>query len=171
MPMATRADLLSRLEDLGISVVTEEHPPVFTVEEAQAACDHIPGVHCKNLFLKDAKGQLWLVVCPHDRTVEMKSLHKRIGSKRLSFGKSELLEEILGVKPGSVTPFALINDRGQRVKVVLDAWMMDQPVLNYHPLENGATTTISNGDLLRFIEGCGHAPQIVDLVTALEEDV
>jgi Ala-tRNA(Pro) deacylase len=166
--MATRADLLSRLEDLGISVVVEEHAPVFTVEEAQAACDHIPGVHSKNLFMKDAKGQLWLVVCPDDRDVDMKSLHKRIGSKRLSFGKADLLEEVLGVKPGSVTPFALINDRELRVKVVLDAWMMEQPILNYHPLENTATTTISNGDLLRFVESCGHEPQIVDLVAPLE---
>jgi Ala-tRNA(Pro) deacylase len=168
--MAGRAELLQRLETLGIASVTTDHPAVFTVEEATATHHAIPGVHCKNLFLKDAKDQLWLVVCPHDREVEMKSLHKRIGSKRLSFGKADLLWEVLGVRPGSVTPFALINDRDHRVKVVLDAWMMDQETLNYHPLENTATTTVSNADLLRFIADCGHEPQVVDLVAPLEAE-
>ncbi len=164
---ASRADLFIRLTELGIATTTTDHPPVYTVEEAKVTYDAIPGVHCKNLFLKDAKGQLWLVVCPHDRDVEMKSLHKRIGAKRLSFGSADRLKAALGVIPGSVTPFALINDPGQAVNVVLDAEMMTRDQLNFHPLENTATTTITSGDLRRFIEACGHAPQVVDLTAPL----
>ncbi len=160
---ATRAGLAARLAELGIDSTTHEHPPVFTVEEARAHCAGIPGVHCKNLFLKDAKDALWLVVVPDHRELDLKRLHERIGAKRLSFGRAELLREVLGVEPGSVTPFALINDTGHRVNVVLDAWMMRQPILNYHPLENTATTTIRSADLLKFIRACGHDPKVVEL--------
>lgn len=161
---ATRADLFAFLDDLGIATTTVEHPPIYTVEQGWKHWEDIPGVHCKNLFLRDAKKALWLVVAPADRAIDLKTLHTRIGSKRLSFGSAERLWETLGVEPGSVTPFALINDRTEhRVSVVLDAWMMEQPALNVHPLDNAATTTISNVDLRRFIEACGHPMQIVDL--------
>jgi Ala-tRNA(Pro) deacylase len=160
---ADRAGLLRRFAELDIETTTREHPPVFTVEQARAHCADIPGVHCKNLFFKDAKGTLWLVVVPDHRVLELKRLHEKIGAKRLSFGNAELLREVLGVEPGSVTPFALINDIERRVNVVLDAWMMRQPILNYHPLENSATTTLRSDDLLKFIRSCGHEPRIVEL--------
>jgi Ala-tRNA(Pro) deacylase len=160
---ASREDLFARLAGLGIATTTREHPPVFTVEQARALRGEIPGAHCKNLFLKDKDGTLWLIVCLEDRRVDLKALPARIGSGRLSFGRSELLRRILGVDPGAVTPFALINAAPASVNVVLDSEMMRQDLVNYHPLENSATTTIAASDLLAFIRACGHDPKIVDL--------
>ncbi len=160
---ATRTDLMQRFAELGIAAETRNHPPVFTVEEARALRGEIAGAHCKNLFLKDKKGQLWLVVCLEDTTVDLKGLPALIGAARISFGKAELLMEVLGVEPGSVTPFALINDTETRVNVVLEKAMMDHQTVNYHPLENTATTSIASSDLLAFIRACGHDPQVVDL--------
>ncbi len=158
---ATRDDLFTRFNELGIETITREHAPVYTVEEAQALRGEIPGGHCKNLFLKDDKGAIWLIVCLEEATVDLKAAPAKIGSRRLSFGKPELLKEVLGVEPGSVTPFALINDTGRRVNVVLDAAMMSHELLSYHPLENTATTTIRSADLLVFIRSCGHEPRVV----------
>lgn len=158
---ATRDDLFARLTSLGIDTNTRNHAPVFTVEEAKALRGEIPGGHCKNLFLKDDKGKLWLIVCLEEAEIDLKAAPGRIGSRRLSFGKPELLRDVLGVEPGSVTPFGLINDTQTRVSVVLDAAMMAHELLNYHPLENTATTTIRAADLVTFIRSCGHEPQIV----------
>ncbi len=158
---ATRDDLLNRFKDLGIEATTRNHPPVYTVEEAQALRGEIPGGHCKNLFLKDDKGNIWLIVCLEEANVDLKAAPAKIGSRRLSFGKPDLLREVLGVEPGSVTPFGLINDTEQRVNVVLDATMMAHELLSYHPLENTATTTIRAADLVTFVRSCGHEPRIV----------
>ena len=158
---ATRDDLLARLSSLGIEATTRHHAPVYTVEEAQALRGDIPGGHCKNLFLKDDKGNLWLIVCLEDAEIDLKAAPARIGSRRLSFGKPDLLKEVLGVEPGSVTPFGLINDTDRRVNVVLDAEMMAHEFLSYHPLENTATTTLRSADLVTFIRSCGHEPKIV----------
>jgi Ala-tRNA(Pro) deacylase len=160
---ATTQDLFHRLNELGIATETSEHPPVFTVEEAKALRGQIPGCHIKNLFLKDKRDQLWLVVCPEDRAIELKTLPGLIGSARLSFARPELLREILGVEPGAVTPFALINDTDRRVAVVLDAEMMETDRINCHPLHNSATTTIGTAGLLAFIRACGHTPRLVAL--------
>jgi Ala-tRNA(Pro) deacylase len=162
MPLS-RADLMARFSNLGIKTETREHAPVFTVEEAQAVHGQIPGGHCKNLFLKDEKGAIWLIVCLEDARIDLKSAPAKIGSRRLSFGKPPLLMELLGVEPGSVTPFGLINDTQNRITVILEARMMQEPLLNYHPLSNDATTSITSGDLLTFIRSCGHEPRIVAL--------
>ena len=165
---AAEAELFARLDQLGITSQTFHHPPAFTVEEAKLLRGRLPGAHCKSLFLKDRSGQLWLVVCLEDRRVDLKLLEKRIGAGRLSFGKPELLLEVLGVTPGSVTPFGLINDTGHRVKVVLDRQMLAETPLNYYPLKNDRTTQLAPADLLRFIESCGHAPELVDFDTLAE---
>lgn len=162
MPL-NRADLMSRFSTLGIETRTREHPPVFTVEEARALRGQIPGGHCKNLFLKDEKGAVWLIVCLEDARIDLKAAPARMGSRRLSFGKPDLLMELLGVEPGSVTPFGLINDTENRITVILEERMMQEPLLNYHPLGNDATTTISAADLVTFIRSCGHEPRIVAL--------
>lgn len=154
---ASPDDLFACFDRLGLAVTTHHHPPAFTVEQGHQVWGDIPGIHCKNLFLKDGKGQLWLVVAPAQRLVDLKSLPKRIGSARLSFASAALLAEVLGVEPGSVTPFALINDQALRVRLVLDAWMMAQPLLNYHPLRNHMTTTIEADGLRRFFAHTGHA--------------
>ena len=160
---ATREQLFARLRSLGIATETRDHAPVHTVEEARALRGEIAGGHCKNLFLKDDKGQIWLIVCLEDAQVDLKAAPAKIGSRRLSFGKPDLLMEVLGVEPGSVTPFGLINDTGRRVNVVLEAAMMAHEQLNYHPLQNSATTTIGAADLVAFIRACGHEPRIVAL--------
>ena len=162
-PTLGRDDLMQRLARLGIETTTHEHQAVFTVEQARALHEQVPGVHCKNLLLKDAKAKLWLVVMPADRAVDLKTLPDRIGSKRLSFAQPNVLKAVLGVEPGAVTPFGLINDRHHQVAVALDRWMMDQPLLNFHPLVNTASTCIAAADLARFIGACGHDPAIVDL--------
>ena len=156
-----RDQLFAFFETLGISTSTIEHVPVFTVEEARKIHGQIPGGHCKNLFCKDEKGVLWLIVALEDARIDLKAAKDKIGSKRLTFGKPELLLEILGVTPGSVTPFGLINDEKHLTNVILDEVMMKNELLNYHPLTNDATTTISSADLVSFIEATGHQPRIV----------
>ncbi|HEX6143558.1 MAG TPA: prolyl-tRNA synthetase associated domain-containing protein [Geminicoccaceae bacterium] len=160
---STPDQLLARLDELGIAHTTHEHPPVFTVEEAQAHTAHLPGGHCKSLFLKDKKGGLWLLICLDHRRIDMNRLASVLGSPRFSFGRAELLEEVLGVTPGSVTPFALVNDRQRRVQPLIDRAMLAHDRLNYHPLINTRTTTIAASDLIRFIESCGHRPRVLDL--------
>lgn len=166
---ATRDDLLARLDQLKITTVTVEHPPVFTVAESSQLERELPGGHTKNLFLKDKKGRLFLVVALGHARIDLKSLHKVLGSDRLSFGSPELLLEVLGVPPGSVTPFALINDDAHRVTVILDTDMMRHERLNYHPLANTATTNIARDDLLVFIRSCGHEPRMLGVASSGEQ--
>ncbi len=160
---ATPEDLFAVFDTLGVETTTHRHAAVFTVEENRALRGELAGGHCKCLFLKDKKGALWLVVTLEDCAVDMKALRHVIGSAPLSFAKPELLRQVLGVEPGSVTPFALINDRAGRVNVVLDEEMMDVELLNYHPLVNTATTTIGARGLLKFIGACGHKARIVKI--------
>ncbi len=161
-PLPTSPEqLLEHLSALGIQTVTHSHPPLHTVEESKALRGALPGGHCKNLFLKDKKEQHWLVVALEDATVELNRFDKVIGSARLSFASADRLWRHLGVRPGSVTPFALVNDREHRVKVVLQKAMLEHDPLNYHPLLNDRTTAIRPDDLLRFIRACGHEPMIV----------
>lgn len=160
---ATRDILLQRLIELGIEAKTIDHPPLFTVEESQELRGVIPGAHTKNLFLKCKKGTFWLIVALEDAAINLKRAHTKLGSGRLSFGKPELLMEMLGVPPGSVTPFSIINDTEDHVTIVLDKTMLEHEVLNFHPLVNTATTTIKRDDLLTFIRDCDHEPMILDM--------
>jgi Ala-tRNA(Pro) deacylase len=158
---ASPDELFAYLDRLGIAHKTVRHPPAFRVDEARELRGQIPGAHTKNLFLRDKKGTAFLVVALEDAAIELKSLHRRLGaSGRFSFGSAALLAELLGVEPGSVTPFAAINDMGLRVTVVLDAAMMAHEVLNFHPLRNAATTTIARDGLVEFLEATGHHPRI-----------
>jgi Ala-tRNA(Pro) deacylase len=158
---ATPADLFALLDRLGIAHTTVEHPALFTVEQSQALRGKIPGGHTKNLFLKDKKGKLFLVVAQEDAEIALKDLHRLLGaSGRFSFGSAELMREALGVEPGSVTPFAAINESSRAVTIVLDAALMAHDPLNFHPLVNTMTTTIGRDDLLRFLRACGHEPRI-----------
>ena len=159
----TPADLFRRLAELDIAITTAEHPPVFTVDDSRQLRGNLPGAHCKNLFLKDKKDQLWLVVVLEERALDLKELRQHLGAAHLSCGKPEVLQAVLGVTPGAVTPFALINDHAQRVRVALDAHMLQQPWLNYHPLTNTATSSIRSADFLRFVQACGHTPLLLQL--------
>ena len=159
---ATPADLFAFLDRLGIAHATVTHAPAFTVEEARALRGRVAGGHTKNLFLKDKKDALFLVVALEDAAIELKSLHRRLGaSGRFSFGSAELLRATLGVEPGAVTPFAALNDTEMRVSVVLDAVMMRQHMLNYHPLRNTMTTSIARDDLVAYLTATGHPPRIL----------
>jgi Ala-tRNA(Pro) deacylase len=158
---ATPDELFAYLDTLGIAHKTVTHPAVFTVEEARDLRGAIAGGHTKNLFLRDKKGATYLVVAPEDAAIKLRSLHRLLGaSGRFSFGSAELMRDLLGVLPGSVTPFAAINDKEGRVSVVLDAALLTHEALNFHPLVNTATTTISRDGLLKFLTATGHAPRI-----------
>ena len=156
-------ELFRQLSELEIAVTTLEHEAVFTVEQAQEHTGHLPGGHCKNLFLKDKKGGFWLIVCLDEQVIRVGEVQKMIEAPRLSFAKPEALDDVLGVQPGSVTPFALINDHDRVVQPVLDEKMLRHDQLNFHPLRNTATTTIASADLLTFIEHLGYRPIIRDL--------
>ena len=160
--MKSRADLMAFLDAHAIAHSTLDHPAVFRVGEGEAIKAALPGAHTKNLFLKDARDGLWLI-CALDATrIDLKALPAAIGSGRLSFGSAALLEEALGVSPGSVTVFALINDPARRVRLVLDAALAGADPVNFHPLANTATMTVSQAGLRRFLAALGVTPWIVD---------
>ena len=158
---ATPDQLFAALDSLGINHSTVKHPPLFTVEQSRNLRGQIPGGHTKNLFLRDKKYAIYLVVTQEDADIDLKGLHRRLGANgRFSFGSADLMREVLGVEPGSVTPFGVINDSEGRVSVVLDAAMMEHQTLNYHPLVNTMTTSIGRDDLVKFLESTGHIPKI-----------
>ena len=162
--MKTRADLIAIFDAHGIDHATTEHPAVFRVGEGEAVKAALPGAHTKNLFLKDAKGRLWLISARDDTVIDLKHLHTVIGSARLSFGSAELMETVLGVTPGSVTAFALINDLEHRVTFVLDQALAQADRVNFHPLVNTATTTLSAEGLRGFLKALQISPLVVDFV-------
>jgi Ala-tRNA(Pro) deacylase len=163
----TPEELLAFLAELGIATTTYHHPPVFTVEEAAVHTAHLPGGHTKNLFLEDRGGGLWLVSCLDRQKVKVNALARLLGAPRVSFGSAERLREVLGVEPGSVTPFALVNDEARRVRPVWDSKMLAVEPLNFHPLVNSMTTAIAPADLRRFAEATGHQPIELDLDATL----
>ncbi len=161
MMQASPDDLFAYLDALGIAHSTVWHEAMFTVEQSSALKAEMPGAHTKNLFLKDAEGALILIAAEAHGSLKLNQLHKIIGTKRLSFGPAELMTEVLGVAPGSVTAFALMNDAG-RVRFLVDAVLAGAEVVNFHPLVNTGTTAISQGDFRRFVAGTGHGFEVVD---------
>lgn len=157
-----RDGLLAFLSEHGVDAVTHDHPAVFRVEEGEEIKARIPGAHTKNLFLKDAKDQLWLISAEGHAEIDLKRLHKVIGSARLSFGNAALMAQTLGVSPGSVTAFGLVNDRERRVRFVLDRTLAEADQVNFHPLTNTATTTVSRDGFRRFLAAIGVEPLVVD---------
>jgi len=156
----TPKHLFAYLDQLGIAHTTVEHPPLFTVEQSRELRGQIPGGHSKNLFLRDKNSTLFLVTTLEDAKIDLKTLHHKLGAGRFSFGAPNLMRDVLGVEPGSVTPFGVINDTALRLTVVVDAAMLDHATLNFHPLVNTMTTSIARDDLLKFIESTGHKPRI-----------
>jgi Ala-tRNA(Pro) deacylase len=157
-PPATPEDLFARLDALGIAHTTTQHRPVFTVEEGRDLKAQMPGGHSKNLFLKDKKGALFLLCALGDTAIDLNAVSKLIGAGRFSFGNAELLMQHLGVTPGAVTLFALINDPDRRVQLILDESFFAHERVHFHPLRNDATTAISPGDMLKFIRSLGRTP-------------
>ena len=167
---ATPADLFALLDRLGIEHSTVEHPAFFTVEEGRPWHDKIPGLHCKNLFIKDRKGGIWLVVMPAEKRADLGRLEKALGAPRFSFARPDVLLDVLALTPGSVTPFGLINDAQRRVTVILDEAMLDSEWVNVHPLHNAASTTLRSADLLRFIRALGYDPTVMLLPQVSADD-
>lgn len=162
-------ELLRRLDALDIAHQTASHAPVFTVEEAKSVRRWLPGGHTKNLFLRNKKGEMWLVVCQEDRLVDLKALARHLGAGRFSFASTDRLMRFLGIQPGAVSPFAVVNDRLGRVRVVVDLAVLQWQRVNFHPLDNSLTTAISGDDLMKFLRAEEHAPEVTDL-GALEHE-
>ncbi len=160
---ASRAELFAFLDAHGVDHATTEHAPVFKVEEGRAIKAALPGGHSKTLFLKDARGQLWLICALGETAIDLKRAPALIGSARLSFGSPERMWEALCVRPGSVTPFALLNDRRRQVRLVLDAALMACDPLNFHPLSNDATTAVSRAGFLKFLAALGREAPVIAL--------
>ena len=155
--------LLARLAELGVDARTYDHEAVLTVAQAKAATAHVPGLHCKNLFLEERGGSCWLVVLPADKALDLRVLADALGTRRLSFASLPKLRERLGVGPGFVSPFAVVNDPGGTVRVVLDRDLLLGEALKFHPLDSSRTTVVAPGGLLRFLEASSHAPRLIDL--------
>lgn len=156
---ATPADLFAYLDSLGVAHATTRHRPIFTVEEGRDLKERMPGGHSKNLFLKDKKGALFLLCALSDTRIDLNAVSKLIGAGRFSFGSADLLMETLGVTPGSVTIFALLNDPDQRVTLLLDEGFFAHDPINFHPLTNEATTALSPGGLITFLSALGRTPK------------
>lgn len=159
---ASPDDLFAYLDELGIAHATHWHEPTFTVEEGRELKASLPGGHTKNLFLKDKDGTIVLIAAEAHSQLKLNQLHKLIGTKRLSFGPAELMQDLLGVQPGSVTAFALMNDRAGRVRFLVDAALMEHEPVNFHPMTNTGTTAISRADFRKFVEATGHEFELVD---------
>ncbi|MEO1708541.1 MAG: prolyl-tRNA synthetase associated domain-containing protein [Pseudomonadota bacterium] len=163
---ASPSDLFAYLDNLKIAHTTHEHAATFTVEEGRHLKASMPGGHSKNLFMKDKDDRLILISAWADSQLKLNQLHKLIGTRRLSFASADLMEDLLGVPPGSVTAFALMNDTDAKVRFIADAALMAFETVNFHPLTNTATTAISSADLRRFVEATGHTLTEIDF-TAL----
>jgi len=161
-PAYDRARLLAWMAEHGIEQTTHDHPAVFRVEEGLDLKADLPGLHTKNLFLKDKKGRLWLISAAQDTVIDLKRAHRAMGSDRLSFGNETLLWETLGVRPGSVTALGLVNDTERRVTFVLDRRLWEVAVVNFHPLANTATTALSQESFRRVLALLDREPIVVD---------
>ena len=160
---ASEADVHTLLETLGIQYETHHHAAVFTVEQAKAERGNAAGSHIKNLFLRNKKGIMWVVTCHEDRQIDLKELAGHLGTNRLSFASPERMMRYLGVIPGAVTPLAAMNDHGSKVTMVLDEAVLQDYIINVHPLHNAATTIMAPADLVRFLTAVDHTPLIINM--------
>jgi len=166
----TPVDLLGFFDKIGVNYTVYKHEPVFSVAESTHLTETIPGVHCRNLFLRDKKKKMFLVVLANETAVDLKGLQAILNSDRLSFGSADRLWEYLGVRPGSVCPFAVMNDKDNVVTIILDAHMIGAELVCYHPMENHMSVTLTPSDLLKFLAAVNHVPVILDLAQAAQGD-
>lgn len=160
--MNTERELLDLLKEIGIDFEYYKHKPIYSVDDAIKYANDIPGAHCKNLFIKDIKDNFYLVITLDKKRVDLKNISRQINCKRLSFSSPESLREYLGVEPGCVTPFGLINDIKHKVEVLLDKDLLNEKEVSFHPLVNSATITIELIDLFKFIDYCGQKKTIIE---------
>lgn len=167
----TPEDLFKILRNIEIPYSLHHHRPIFTVADGEDLKAEIPGVHCRNLFLRDKKKKMFLIVAANETAIDLKKLQPLIGADRLSFGSADRLWENLGIRQGYVSPFCVVNDTDHKVGLVLDKSMMDAEIVNYHPMDNGMTVGLSPEDLLKFFDHTGHDPQILDMGKAAPDSV
>ncbi len=162
---ATPDDVFLALDRLGVEHQTIVHAPLYTVEEAQTVKYGLEGAHTKNLFLRNKKGRMFLLVLPHDLRVDLKALRNqlKLTGGQLAFASTERLGKFLGVVPGSVSPLAAINDHGGKVSIYIEQSLLDQSLIYLHPCRNTHSTCIKTADLLRVLEAWGHRAQVVSL--------
>jgi len=163
-------ELLKQLESLDIHYELHEHEAVFKVAESEQVDAKIAGTHCRNLFLRDKKKNNFLLSLQNSTEVDIKKVPEIINSSRLSFGSADRLWDYLGVRPGSVCPFSIMNDTDGQGEIFLDKSMMESDIVNFHPLLNTMTVSLSPNDLIRFVETTGHKAHIVDLTSAKPEE-
>lgn len=162
--MIDKDRLLQILDEMGFETTTVSHEPAFTVAESQHLRDEIPGGHTKNLFLKDKKSNYFLITMEESAEVDLKQVHTLIGGRgRVSFGNAERLQEYLGVVPGSVTAFSVANDTANQVTFIIDEKLLEYDIINCHPMQNDATTSIKRDDLIKFVKHYGHDPLILKI--------
>lgn len=162
----TQKDLLKILEKQEVAYKLYEHEPIFTVEQGEPLKKSIPGVHCRNLFLRDKKKRMFLITAANETKIDLKKLSSVLDCGRLSFGSAERLWDNLGIKQGSVNPFCIMNDKQGQVRIILDKYMMEQEIMNVHPMDNAFTVGLSPLDLTRFIESTDHKAEVFDLSMA-----
>ncbi|MDB2682800.1 prolyl-tRNA synthetase associated domain-containing protein [Alphaproteobacteria bacterium] len=155
-------DLFEILQLLDITYECHHHDPIFTVEEGLHLKADIPGTHCRNLFLRDKKKRMFLITAANETTIDLKGLPEKLDCHRLSFGSAERLADYLGIYPGAVNPFCVMNDKQKDVQPILDSAMMQANIINVHPLDNAMTISIAPSDLLKFYTHTGHTPKIID---------
>ena len=156
------ASVAAALRGLGIACARHEHPPVATVEAAAEHWADIDATHCKNLFLRNQKGDRhYLLILIHSKKADLRAVADQIGDGKLSFASPDRLMTHLGLTPGSVSPFGLINDRAHTVRVVIDRDLRSVERLSFHPNINTVTFVVSAADFARFLESCGHIVQHV----------
>ncbi len=166
-PLPTSPEtLIKRLDELDIKYDLHHHKAVFTVEESNAIDINIPGTHCRNMFIRDKKKRMFLISLANETLVDMKKLRDVLDCGRLSFGSADRLWENLGVRPGSVCPFSIINDTDKNVTLILDQWMMGQECVNFHPLINTMTLGFAPQNLIKFAEDINHPYKVLDLSPA-----
>ena len=161
--MSGEERLLADLAALSIDYELHEHVAVFTVEESRGIKTDIPGVHTKNLFLRDTSGAFWLLTVPAEARIDLKRLPQAIGCKRVSFGKPDEMRRLIGIEPGSVTPLAMINALPGSISCFLDDPLADKQSVNVHPLRNTATIGLAGNDILRLLAHWGHEPQTASI--------
>jgi len=164
-------NMLNLMDNLQISYQLHTHIPVFTVEEADKVSGDIAGAHIKNLFLRDKRENMFLLSVRTTTTLDLKKLSDLLGTGRFSFGSPERLWTYLGVKPGSVTPLAILNDIGKKVTLILEKGMMEEYLINIHPLDNSMTVGMRPQELIKILENKGISPQIIDLSSAKPDEI
>lgn len=162
----SKDDLLKNLDKQEIIYKIYEHEPIFTVEQGEPLKKSIPGVHCRNLFLRDKKKRMFLITAANETKIDLKKLSSVLDCGRLSFGSAERLWDNLGIRQGSVNPFCIMNDTQGQVRIILDKYMMEQEVMNVHPMDNAFTIGLAPTDLTRFVESTNHEAEVVDLSPA-----